>query len=64
MPGVVSTLSVSQCQSVKAGDLLLTPEAMKMETSITAPRDGKISELGVQIGQTVDAKELLLVLEG
>ncbi|AMG75133.1 pyruvate carboxylase [Sphingopyxis granuli] len=62
MPGVVSTLAVSQGQAVKAGDLLLTLEAMKMETAISAPKDGTVAELALKPGQTVDAKELLLVM--
>ena len=62
MPGVVATLAVSQGQAVKAGDLLLTLEAMKMETAITAPRDGTIAELAVKAGQALDAKELLVVM--
>ncbi|WP_067732540.1 pyruvate carboxylase [Novosphingobium naphthalenivorans] len=62
MPGVVATLAVAQGQAVKAGDLLLTLEAMKMETAITAPRDGTVAELAVKTGQAVDAKELLIVL--
>ncbi|WP_210769466.1 pyruvate carboxylase [Sphingobium fuliginis] len=62
MPGVVATLVVSQGQAVKAGDLLLTLEAMKMETAITAPRDGTINELAVKAGQSVDAKALLVVM--
>jgi len=64
MPGVVATLGVSQGQQVKAGDLLLTLEAMKMETAITAPRDGTIAELPVKAGQAIDAKELLAVMGG
>jgi pyruvate carboxylase len=63
MPGLVSVLSVTQGQQVKAGDLLLTLEAMKMETAIIAPRDGTIAELAVKAGQAVDAKELLLAIE-
>lgn len=62
MPGVVATLGVTHGQQVKAGDLLLTLEAMKMETAITAPRDGVVGELVVKAGQAVDAKELLVVM--
>ena len=63
MPGAISTIAVKPGQEVKAGDLLLTIEAMKMETSLSAPRDGKISEVLVSPGQPVDAKDLLIVLE-
>jgi len=40
MPGVVSTISVIKDQVVKAGDVLLTLEAMKMETVLHAERGG------------------------
>ena len=62
MPGAVATVAVKAGQSVKAGDLLLTLEAMKMETAISAPRDGVVEELLVASGQSVDAKDLLAVL--
>jgi len=62
MPGMVSALAVSQGQKVRAGELLLTLEAMKMETTILAPKDCVVSELLVRAGQAVDAKELLLVV--
>jgi pyruvate carboxylase len=62
MPGMVASLPVTVGQMVKEGDLLLTLEAMKMETSILAPRDAKIEELAVAVGQTLDAKDLLMIL--
>lgn len=62
MPGVVATLGVTQGQQVMAGELLVTLEAMKMETAIAAPRDGVVGELVVKAGQAVDAKELLVIL--
>ncbi len=61
MPGVVSTLAIKAGQSVKAGDVLLSIEAMKMETSIHAERDGKIAEVLVTAGAQIDAKDLLVV---
>lgn len=63
MPGLVSILAVSQGQKVKAGDLLLTLEAMKMETAITAPCDGTIAIVSVKVGQSVEAKDLLIAFE-
>ena len=63
MPGAVSTIAVKSGQTVKSGDLLLTLEAMKMETALSAPRDGRISEVLVSPGQPVDAKDLLVVME-
>ena len=61
MPGVVSTVAVNAGQPVKAGDVLLTIEAMKMETALHAERDGTIAELLVQAGDQIDAKDLLVV---
>jgi pyruvate carboxylase len=63
VPGLVSGLSVIAGQSVRAGDMLLTLEAMKMETAIFAPRDARIGEVAVRAGQTVEAKDLLVTLE-
>jgi pyruvate carboxylase len=61
MPGVVSTIAVSAGQPVKAGDVLLSIEAMKMETALHAERDGTISEVLVRTGDQIDAKDLLIV---
>eukprot|EP00752_Nemacystus_decipiens_P000961 g961.t1 len=59
MPGVVSTIAASEGQTVKAGDVLMTLEAMKMETAIHAPRAGTVKRLAVKPGAQVDAKDLL-----
>lgn len=61
MPGVVSTLAVKPGQTVKAGDVLLSIEAMKMETAIHADRDGTIAEVLVHAGSQIDSKDLLVV---
>ncbi|MBX9468392.1 MAG: pyruvate carboxylase [Rhizobium sp.] len=61
MPGVISQVSVSAGQAVKSGDVLLSIEAMKMETALHADRDGTISEVLVRIGDQIDAKDLLIV---
>ena len=44
------------------GELLLTLEAMKMETAVRAEVAGEVAEVLVRPGQAVDAKDLLLVL--
>lgn len=62
MPGVVSTVNVVKGQKVKAGDVLLTLEAMKMEAMLHAPHDGTVCELFVGPGAQVDAKDLLIEL--
>ncbi|GGE20935.1 pyruvate carboxylase [Aureimonas endophytica] len=62
MPGVVSTLAVAPGQAVKAGDVLLSIEAMKMETALHAERDGTVEAVHVKTGDQIDAKDLLVVL--
>ncbi|MCY1238388.1 pyruvate carboxylase [compost metagenome] len=61
MPGVISTVFVSPGQAVKAGDVLLSIEAMKMETALHAEKDGTIAEVLVRAGDQIDAKDLLMV---
>ncbi|MBU1174745.1 MAG: pyruvate carboxylase [Alphaproteobacteria bacterium] len=63
MPGVVSTLAVKTGQKVVAGDVLLSIEAMKMETALHAEADGTIAEVTVRIGDGIDAKDLLVRFE-
>ncbi len=63
MPGVVASVAVKQGQEVKAGDMLLTIEAMKMETGLHAERGGLVKALHVSVGSQIDAKDLLLELE-
>ena len=62
MPGVISTVSVNEGQTVKKGDLLLTIEAMKMETGIHVERDAKIKAVHVKPATQIDAKDLLIEL--
>ncbi|MCB1886371.1 MAG: pyruvate carboxylase [Rhodocyclaceae bacterium] len=62
MPGMIATVSVKPGQKVKKGDPLLSLEAMKMETLLTAPEDGTIAAIHVKPGETVQAKELLVEL--
>jgi len=63
MPGVVSSVAVSVGQKVKQDDLLLTIEAMKMETGIYAERDAVVKAVHVQPGGQIDAKDLMVELE-
>jgi pyruvate carboxylase len=63
MPGAIATVAVRPGQPVKAGDVLLTIEAMKMETALHALRDGTVGEVLVAPGQAVDAKDLLMIVE-
>jgi pyruvate carboxylase len=64
MPGMVGSVAVTAGQRVHAGDLLLTLEAMKMETALHAERDGVIERVVAPAGSQVDAKDLLVVFGG
>jgi pyruvate carboxylase len=63
MPGTVATVNVATGQTVARGDVLVTIEAMKMETSVRADRDGKVKEVVARPGEHIEAKDLLVVLE-
>ena len=63
MPGMVATVSVQVGTKVRKGDALLSIEAMKMETQIRAERDGTVDSVHVQPGQTVNARDLLIVYQ-
>ena len=63
MPGVVASVAVQAGASVKEGDMLLTIEAMKMETGIHAERDAVVKAVHVQPGGQIDAKDLLVEFE-
>jgi pyruvate carboxylase len=63
MPGLVVSVSVGQGQRVNKGDVILNLEAMKMQMSVVAERHGTIEKLFVKIGEQVDAKDLLAVIE-
>ncbi|MBT3788801.1 MAG: pyruvate carboxylase [Alphaproteobacteria bacterium] len=60
MPGVVASIAVQEGQKVISGDLLLTIEAMKMETPLHVDRDCTIQRIWIQPGTQVDAKDLLI----
>ncbi|WP_372604307.1 pyruvate carboxylase [Actibacterium sp.] len=63
MPGVVASVAATVGSRVKQGDLLLTIEAMKMETGIHADRDAVIKAVHITPGAQIDAKDLLVELE-
>ena len=50
MPGVVASMAVAEGRAVVAGDLLMTIEAMKMETALHAERDGTVAAVHVAAG--------------
>ena len=62
MPGKVVKLVASEGQSVKAGEVLLILEAMKMQNEIPADADGVVKKFNVAAGQSVKAHESLVIL--
>jgi pyruvate carboxylase len=63
MPGKLSNIAVRVGQAVRAGERLLSIEAMKMETAVYSPRDGHIAEIHAEAGIVVEARDLLIVLK-
>lgn len=63
MPGLVKKVSAGKGDAVSRGDPLVVLEAMKMEHTLSAPRDGKIAEVAVQEGDQVEDGNILISLE-
>jgi len=63
MPGSVVTVAVQGGDTVAKGQKLLSMEAMKMETTVYAERDGKIKEVLVRPGTQVETGDLLVRFE-
>lgn len=60
MPGQVRSVAVGVGDVVKKGQTLAVIEAMKMEIRIQALKDGVVSALLVQVGQTVEREQILI----
>ena len=63
MPGKIIAVNAKAGDSVKAGDPLIVMEAMKMEMTLEAPRDGVVAEIMAQVDALVTDGEMLLNLE-
>jgi methylmalonyl-CoA carboxyltransferase small subunit len=61
--GTVIRVVAQEGQALQPGDALLVLEAMKMETSITAPRAGRLVKLRVSVGQAVRTGQVLVDLD-
>lgn len=61
-PGNVNAVKVTVGQQVKEGEVLAIVEAMKMENEITAPKAGKIGQVLVQKGATVETGAVLVTI--
>jgi acetyl-CoA/propionyl-CoA carboxylase biotin carboxyl carrier protein len=62
MQGTIVKLVAAEGQHVSAGDTIVVLEAMKMEQPLTAHKDGTVSGLTVQVGQTVSAGAVICQL--
>ena len=62
MPGNILKVNVQNGQAVKAGQVLVVLEAMKMENEIMAPKDGTVTQVLVSKGSTVDTGAPLVVI--
>ena len=60
MPGNILDVKVKAGDSVKAGDVLVILEAMKMENEIVAPQDGTVASVNVNKGDTVNSGDVLV----
>ncbi len=58
----VKNVAVKEGQAVKAGDLLVMLEAMKMDTPVSATKDGTVSKVHVAAGQSVQEGQPLVSL--
>jgi len=63
LPGLIQHVSVRVGDQVKAGQQVITMEAMKMENEIQSGRDGVVKEVKVQVGDSVNEGDVLIVLE-
>lgn len=63
MPGVVLKVQVQQGQAVKAGQVLVILEAMKMENEIMCPRDGRVISVSAAKGASVESGTVLCVIQ-
>ncbi|MBW3581637.1 MAG: biotin/lipoyl-binding protein [Euryarchaeota archaeon] len=63
MPGKVVKVAVSAGDVVQAGDVLVVLEAMKMQNEIVSPVEGTVKSVGVENGENIDAKRVLVEIE-
>ena len=63
IPGAVTTIYVKTAAPVSQGERLLIMEAMKMQTTVYAPTGGVVKEIFVELNSSVEARDLLLIIE-
>ena len=63
MQGTIVKIVASEGQAVSAGDPIVVLEAMKMEQPVTAHKDGTVTDLSVEVGQTVTTGTVICRIE-
>jgi 3-methylcrotonyl-CoA carboxylase alpha subunit len=63
MPATVVAIHVTPGQAVRAGEMLVVLEAMKMELAVTAPHDGTVTAIACRVGELVQPGIPLVELE-
>ena len=63
MPGKVVLVRVKAGDSVKAGDVLLVLESMKMENEIVSPTSGFVKDVRISEGDAVNIGEIMVLIE-
>ena len=62
MPGTILAVKKNVGEAVKAGDVIVVLEAMKMENDIVAPCDGTVKSINALKGSTVNTDDVLAVI--
>ncbi|KAF5045468.1 Biotin-requiring enzyme [anaerobic digester metagenome] len=62
MPGTILDIKVTEGQTVKAGDIVLILEAMKMENEIVSPKDGVVNKIHASKSSTVSTGDPLVTI--
>ena len=63
LPGVILDIKVKEGDEVKKGQTIIILEAMKMENSINADKDGKVTAINVSKGESVLEGTDLVIIE-
>ena len=63
MPGLLVSVAVKPGDEVKAGEELAVLEAMKMENTLRAERDGVVAKINFEPGASLEVDELIMELE-
>lgn len=63
MPGTVVSIAVAEGDTVHTGQVLVVIESMKMQSEMTASRDGRVERVHREVGETFDRGDALIALE-